>query len=178
MEPVDVGLLARELDALASELEEERWRHVAGIEPRPSLAPLFRARSRAAHRDAVAGLRAEGDEPLARAVAALRAERAAAEDEEAWRAAEAAATGLGPDGAVSIPAASLALRAEHSAELRAAVAGLDEPYRETIALRFFAERSLAEIAAETGRPLGTVKTHLHRGLLRLREVVGEPGIGR
>ena len=69
--------------------------------------------------------------------------------------------------------ASLALRAEHSADLRAAVAALDEPYRETIALRFFAERSLAEIAEETGRPLGTVKTHLHRGLLRLRDVVGD-----
>src|SRR2546423_4360796 len=54
--------------------------------------------------------------------------------------------------------ASLALLAEHSADLRAAVARLDEPYRETIALRFFAERSLAEIAVETGRPLGTVKT--------------------
>ena len=69
--------------------------------------------------------------------------------------------------------ASLAVRAEHSAELRAAVARLEEPYRETIALRFFAERSLAEIAAETGRPLGTVKTHLHRGLLRLRVTLGE-----
>jgi RNA polymerase sigma factor (sigma-70 family) len=70
--------------------------------------------------------------------------------------------------------AAIALRAEHSADLRAAVARLDEPYRETIALRFFAERSLAEIAAETGRPLATVKTHLHRGLLKLRAAVGEP----
>jgi len=70
--------------------------------------------------------------------------------------------------------ATLALRAEHTADLRAAVARLDEPYRETIALRFFAERSLAEIAAETGRPLGTVKTHLHRGLLRLRDALGDP----
>jgi RNA polymerase sigma-70 factor, ECF subfamily len=69
--------------------------------------------------------------------------------------------------------ATLAVRAEHSADLRAAVARLDEPYRETIALRFFAERSLAEIAVETGRPLGTVKTHLHRGLLRLRDALAE-----
>ena len=35
-------------------------------------------------------------------------------------------------------------------------------------LRFFAELSLAEIAAETDRPIGTVKTHLFRGLARLR----------
>lgn len=69
--------------------------------------------------------------------------------------------------------AILAVRAERTADLRSAVARLDEPYRETVALRFFAERSLAEIAAETGRPLGTVKTHLHRGLQRLRDVLGE-----
>ncbi len=71
-----------------------------------------------------------------------------------------------------------AVRAEQTATLRAAVAGLDEPYRETLALRFFAERSLAEIAAETGRPLGTVKTHLHRGLLRLRERLEAAGHAR
>ena len=58
--------------------------------------------------------------------------------------------------------------------VRAAVAKLDEPYRETVALRFFGELWLAEIAAETGRPLGTVKTHLHRGLLRLRTSQGRP----
>ncbi len=80
----------------------------------------------------------------------------------------------GPD----VDPASLALRAERSADLRAAVARLDEPYRETIALRFFAERSLAEIAAATDRPLGTVKTHLHRGLLRLRAALGERELDR
>jgi RNA polymerase sigma-70 factor, ECF subfamily len=83
----------------------------------------------------------------------------------------------GPDSATEGHAAAdpatLAMHAEYSADLRAAVARLDDPYRETIALRFFAERSLAEIAAETGRPLGTVKTHLHRGLLRLRDALGE-----
>jgi len=63
------------------------------------------------------------------------------------------------------------IRAERAASVRAAVARLDEPYRETVALRFFADLSLDEIATQTGRPLGTVKTHLHRGLLRLRTVV-------
>lgn len=71
--------------------------------------------------------------------------------------------------------ASVVLRSERSATIRTAVAGLDEPYRETVALRFFADRSLAEIAHETGRPLGTVKTHLHRGLQRLRSALGERG---
>jgi len=81
---------------------------------------------------------------------------------------------LAPAGAVSAAdPATLALRAERSVGIRSAVARLDEPYRETVALRFFAERSLAEIAEQTGRPLGTVKTHLHRGLQRLRLELGE-----
>lgn len=67
-----------------------------------------------------------------------------------------------------------AIRAERMQAARRAVADLDEPYRETVALRFFGERSLDEIAAITGRPLNTVKTHLRRGLLRLRDRV-EPG---
>ncbi len=74
-----------------------------------------------------------------------------------------AATELAPDPAM------IALRAERAARVRAAVAALDEPYREVVALRFFADLSLNEIAAESGRPLGTVKTHLHRGLGRLRQ---------
>jgi RNA polymerase sigma-70 factor, ECF subfamily len=60
------------------------------------------------------------------------------------------------------------IRAERSDRVRAAVAVLEEPYREVVALRFFGELSLAEIAETSGRPVGTVKTHLHRGLLRLR----------
>jgi RNA polymerase sigma-70 factor (ECF subfamily) len=63
------------------------------------------------------------------------------------------------------------LRVERASAVRAAVAKLDEPYREVVALRFFADLSLDEIASQTGRPLGTVKTHLHRGLLRLRSAV-------
>lgn len=65
--------------------------------------------------------------------------------------------------------AAISLNAERAANVRGALAGLDEPYREVVALRFFGELSLGEIASQTGRPLGTVKTHLHRGLLRLRQ---------
>jgi RNA polymerase sigma-70 factor (ECF subfamily) len=70
--------------------------------------------------------------------------------------------------------AGMVIRSERDARLRAAVAALEEPYREVVALRFFAERSLAEIADVTDRPLGTVKTHLHRGLARLRQTIEEP----
>lgn len=67
-----------------------------------------------------------------------------------------------------IDPAVASLRAERSTEVRAAVARLDEPYREVVALRFFGELSLDEISSQTGRPLATVKTHLRRGLIRLR----------
>jgi RNA polymerase sigma-70 factor (ECF subfamily) len=70
--------------------------------------------------------------------------------------------------------ATLAVRAERAADLRDAVATLPDPYREVVTLRFFGELSLEEIARQTGRPVATVKTHLRRGLLRLRETV-EPG---
>ena len=63
------------------------------------------------------------------------------------------------------------MRAERATELRAAVTALPEPYREVVALRFFGEATLDEIARQTGRPLGTVKTHLRRGLERLRNDV-------
>jgi RNA polymerase sigma-70 factor (ECF subfamily) len=64
---------------------------------------------------------------------------------------------------------AIAVQSERASAVRSAVAALPEPYREVVVLRFFGELSLVEIAGELGRPLGTVKTHLHRGLLRLRE---------
>lgn len=69
----------------------------------------------------------------------------------------------------------VAVRGEQARIVRRAVAALDEPYREVVALRFFADRSLDEIAALTGRPLGTVKTHLRRGLIRLRGALDAGG---
>jgi RNA polymerase sigma-70 factor (ECF subfamily) len=89
------------------------------------------------------------------------------EDHDARLQAVPAGRGTDPEG--------LVLRGERQRTIRDAVARLDEPYREVVALRFFAERSLEEIAAITGRPLGTVKTHLHRGLIRLRGRLDEGG---
>ena len=64
-----------------------------------------------------------------------------------------------------------ALAGERQHLVRLAVAALAEPYRETIALRFFGGLALEEIAAITGRPINTVKTHLRRGLRRLRDSI-------
>ena len=69
----------------------------------------------------------------------------------------------------------LSLRTERATAVRREVARLSDPYRETVSLRFFGELTLEEIARQTGRPLGTVKTHLHRGLLRLRESIEQGG---
>jgi len=65
---------------------------------------------------------------------------------------------------------------ESRVTVREAVAALPEPYREAVALRFFGDLSLAEVAESTGRPLNTVKTHLRRGLERLRPVLGETSV--
>jgi RNA polymerase sigma-70 factor (ECF subfamily) len=78
------------------------------------------------------------------------------------------------DAAPRTDPAVLAVRGEHAMELRNAVAALPDPYREVVTLRFFGELSLEEIARQTERPIGTVKTQLRRGLLRLREGM-EPG---
>jgi RNA polymerase sigma-70 factor (ECF subfamily) len=67
---------------------------------------------------------------------------------------------------------------ESRREVREAVAELPDPYREVVALRFFADLSLAEVAEATGRPLNTVKTHLRRGLERLRPALGTGGMDR
>ncbi len=63
------------------------------------------------------------------------------------------------------------LAAEERDEVRRALKALPEPYREVVSLRFLGDRSLADIAAVTGRPEATVKTHLYRGLERLRTIM-------
>ena len=80
-------------------------------------------------------------------------------------------------GPIAIPGGSEplpdVLMAERDRLVQQAVGSLPEPYRETIVLRYFGELSIAEIASQTGRPIGTVKTHLGRGLLRLRPALAE-----
>ena len=120
MDAAEIEVVRQEVDALAGDLAEERFRHVSGVEPAPSIAPLFRARSRAAHKATVAALREAGEAALADRVAALRAERASAVAEEAWRAEEARAEGLGPDGRLPLAAAERALLRERNGERRRA----------------------------------------------------------
>jgi len=120
MARVEREVMHGELDALATELAGERYRHVAGLEPEPALARIFAAHGDAAHRRTVSALEADGERELAARVAALRVERSQAEDEEAWRAAEATASTLGPDGPVSLADAQLAVARERDRERRLA----------------------------------------------------------
>lgn len=67
---------------------------------------------------------------------------------------------------------------ERSAVVHAALAALPAPQRQAIELAFFSGLSHAEIAAQLAEPLGTVKTRVRRGMLRLREALsGPPGQG-
>lgn len=58
---------------------------------------------------------------------------------------------------------------ERRTALLAAIHGLPAPQRRAVALRFYGDLSIEEIAAVTNRPVGTVKSRLHRGLDTLRE---------
>lgn len=55
-----------------------------------------------------------------------------------------------------------------------AVMALPDPYREVVVLHYYQEMSIAEIAAATGQPEGTIKTHLFRARARLRALL-QPG---
>jgi RNA polymerase sigma factor (sigma-70 family) len=49
---------------------------------------------------------------------------------------------------------------------------LDEPYRSVLRARFLEDLSIDEIARRRGCPAATVRSHLHRGLRRLRALLG------
>lgn len=59
-------------------------------------------------------------------------------------------------------------RGERAERLRTLIDALPEPYRSTLVQRFYAERTVGEIAAAKGVPRATVSTQLRRALERLR----------
>jgi RNA polymerase sigma factor (sigma-70 family) len=74
--------------------------------------------------------------------------------------------------AVAAPAdaepAQVAERGQERELLVGLLAALPRPYREAVVLRHVEGLPYAEVAEVLGRPVGTVKTHAHRGVRQLR----------
>jgi RNA polymerase sigma-70 factor (ECF subfamily) len=70
----------------------------------------------------------------------------------------------GPGGDMPLDAL---VEAERAREVREKLVELPERMRQVLILRFTHELALEEIASLTGMPLGTVKSHVFRGLKRL-----------
>ena len=64
------------------------------------------------------------------------------------------------------------LAAENQEIVRRALGEIPEAQRSALRLAYFEGLTQSEIAARTGKPLGTVKTHTRLGLMRLRELIG------
>jgi RNA polymerase sigma factor (sigma-70 family) len=88
-------------------------------------------------------------------------------------AARALEDGDGQPLAVAAPAASepavVAERREDTERWADLLATLPRGWREAVVLRHVEGLPYAEVAEVLGRPLGTVKTHVHRGVRQLRE---------
>ncbi|APV50471.1 hypothetical protein BWI17_12675 [Betaproteobacteria bacterium GR16-43] len=62
---------------------------------------------------------------------------------------------------------------QHS--IRECLEELEADQRQSIALAFFHGLSHSELASHMRKPLGTVKTHIRRGLMRLKDCLGRHG---
>jgi len=69
----------------------------------------------------------------------------------------------------------IGLLAADAAIATRALAGLDAGQQEVLIMGIVEGMTHSEIAAATGKPLGTVKTQIRRGLVRVRELIEQSG---
>lgn len=103
-----------------------------------------------------------------RAIDRLRARRSRERNTEAAAQAAAFVPASIPD-----PAASV-LDAERRARIERALASLTEAQRQAVQIAFFEGLSHTEVAERLNTPLGTIKTRIRQGMLRLRDALQEP----
>ena len=60
-----------------------------------------------------------------------------------------------------------------AAQIETCMKALEADQRQTISLAFFHGLSHSEVSDHLGRPLGTVKTHIRRGLLKLKNCLDD-----
>lgn len=80
-------------------------------------------------------------------------------------------------GPVNPPAADMVAIADEVAVVRERMAEISPEQRTVLEMAIDGDMPQAEIAASLGMPLGTVKAHARRGLLRLRELLTAKTVG-
>jgi RNA polymerase sigma-70 factor (ECF subfamily) len=66
-----------------------------------------------------------------------------------------------------------AIRSEEGEVVRRALAEIPEEQRRALQLAYFEGLTQSEIAARLDAPLGTIKTRMRSGMMKLREILGE-----
>jgi RNA polymerase sigma-70 factor (ECF subfamily) len=77
---------------------------------------------------------------------------------------------------VSPSASDRSVAAEEYRLLHEALLRLKPKYRTAIVLRYFEDKTIAEISEITGRKEGTLRCHVHRGLAQLQDILSRYGV--